>query len=43
MQKHIEENLARIKAQIENHEKYREPVPEVGVKRWNQRGNTGPF
>ena len=41
--KKTEENLAKIKAQLEKHEKYMEPVPDDAVERWNQRGNTGPF
>ena len=41
--KKTDENLAKIKAQIDKHEKYFEPVPDGAVEKWNQRGNTGPF
>ena len=41
--KKTDENLAKIKAQIDSHEKYHEPIPEGAAEKWNQRGNTGPF
>lgn len=41
--KNTDNNLAKIKEQINHREKYLEPVPDGALERWEQRGNTGPF
>ena len=45
MDKHIPENLSKIKTSIQNREKYLEPAPEGAAEGWSKRleATSGPF